>query len=230
MRKVLPVFLAPVFLATCASGPIQTLAVPVGSIIVAEGDSLTYGQDLTATGVGGPINGGTWTRSATPYPETLQRLLKNRVVVLNRGYSGDRTSEALTRWTDLPPAYLTIIMYGTNDALASWGDGPLPVDRFKINLAALADRARAAGSKVILMTPPPVGDAANNAKLEPYRAAVRDLARTRGDAVIDTAAALAAIPNPWTDSVHLTAAGYDAIAHAVAARLAVKSSKARRPG
>ncbi len=195
-----------------------------GAVIVAEGDSLTYGQDTTPTGTGRPINGASQRRSATPYPESLQRLLGSAVTVINEGYPGDRSAEGITRWSGAPKPALTVIMYGTNDAMnfGQHASGSVSLAQFELNLAALVDRARRRGGRVILLTPPPIGSPPADATVEPYRAAVRRLASEMGLTLIDTGRAITTVKAPWTDSVHLKAAAYLAIARAVAADIRVR--------
>jgi len=84
----------------------STITLPAGSVIAAEGDSITYGQDTSATGGQPPINDGVLGRSISPFPETLAAQL-GRCAVVNRGYPGDRSVEGLVRWQNEAATELT---------------------------------------------------------------------------------------------------------------------------
>lgn len=187
-------------------------------IVIAEGDSLTYGMDTTAGTAGlPPINQTDAPRSATPYPETLQKLLGNAYDVKNEGFPGDRTTEALSRWPDRQEAAITVIMFGTNDAL-NFGQkpsGPLTPTQFRDNLLKLVTRAKASGSKVVLLTPPALGFD-GDAKLPPFREVTCQVARDTGSRCLDTVAMLRDVTPLWTDSVHLSPTAYRTLAWGVA--------------
>jgi lysophospholipase L1-like esterase len=149
------------------------LAVAPGATILAQGDSLTYGQDtVQPTGCG--INGSQVSRSRSPYPDRLQHDLP-ALRVVNEGYPGDRTLEGLSRWRAAPSSAVTIIMYGTNDALSQ--SAPLSVNQYRRNLADLIRRREAAGSKVVVLLPPMTTDLLANWKLTAYRHAAARAAR-----------------------------------------------------
>ena len=81
-----------------------------GSTIVTEGDSLTYGMDVSSAGVPTQINGAPQTRSITPFPETLAEQLRGCATVVNHGYPGDRSVDGLVRWQAPSHANVTILM------------------------------------------------------------------------------------------------------------------------
>lgn len=102
------------------------------------------------------------------YPAQLQRLRPDLEVV-NEGRGGDvsgnldRLRAALADW----PPQLVILMLGTNDAVCSSADNPAceaataTPEGTVGNLLRMAEEARAAGARVIILTPPPaVCDAA----------------------------------------------------------------------
>jgi lysophospholipase L1-like esterase len=110
-----------------------------------------------------------------------------------------------------------VLNAGTNDVTSGAG-----ADTVVAGLAAYADRARAAGKRVVLTTvtpstrgPAPVRDAVN--------AWVRHRGGEHADAVVDFAAAVADPADPHRlapafdagDGLHLTAAGYRALAAAL---------------
>lgn len=171
-----------------------------------EGDSLTYGQDIsTETGGRPPINGTVLPRSENPFPE-LFAADHPGLTVLNRGYPGDRTSDGLKRWKNAPVAQVTFLMYGTNDFgnFARHPDGPRTAAEFSLHLEKLISLKQKRGARVILMAPPPLANPASDKKLEPYRAAVSEIAARDNLTFIDTSIPLKAISNKWTDGLHLS--------------------------
>lgn len=210
------------WLAPARAGDV--LLLPKGAMIVAEGDSLTYGQDISSGGWAGPINGAGFRRSISPYPETLETDLDHQVHVENRGYPGDRSIDGLARWQGRPSGDLVILLYGTNDC-ANFGHlpgGPLSVEAYRRNLRALIARHERAGAKVLLVTPPPLADPNLDRRLGSYRNAMRQVARETGTPLVEGPEALREIPHPWTDGVHLSPEGYRALARQIAARILVR--------
>lgn len=192
----------------------------MGAIISAEGDSLTYGQD-TASPEGSRmpgINGAPQTRSVTPYPETLAKLL--RVTVVNRGFPGDQTKQGLERWKNATKPDLAILMYGTND----WGNyggykaGPVAVETYKTNLLTLIQRRLNQGAQVIVLSPPPIDTkrvGSNDTPLAPladYMTASREVAAQAGVRWVDTQPMIAAVAEAYTDGLHLSPASNQALA------------------
>ncbi len=192
-----------------------------GAITIAcYGDSLTYGQDTSGTGTGDPINGASQTRSPNPYPEALRTSLTTigfSATVYNRGYPGDTSSDGLSRWAAASSTDVSIIMYGTNDALNLGGTGLVSVDDFRINISAMIERERAKGSVVILMSPPDVAERIKNAKIAPYRAQMKYLADAYSIPFINAAEQIETITAKWTDNVHLTSFAYNEMGWHIAA-------------
>lgn len=184
-------------------------AAPGKTVVVAEGDSLTYGYDTTTAGSQPPINQASQTRSPTPYPETLGRLLGQSFEVVNHGFPGDRTREGLSRWSAPSGADIAILMYGTNDCLNYGGypDGPLPLVQFRRNLQQMIARRRQEGARVVLVQPPALQDQGAEARLRPCRRALDDVGRATRTRVVAPPRTVG-----WTDGVHLSPASYRAIA------------------
>jgi lysophospholipase L1-like esterase len=99
--------------------------------IACMGDSMTYGHDTSSSNKRPadttPCDDGSkhsFTRASITYPESLQKYLNkmyaDNVTVINRGYSGDYVKKGVDRWNKKHNAYLTIIMYGTNDSRANY--------------------------------------------------------------------------------------------------------------
>lgn len=190
--------------------------------IAFEGDSLTYGQDTSPDGPKLPaINGAAQSRSSTPFPEEVAKLLPGAAVE-NRGFPGDRTTEALERWANVTPSDIAVIMYGTNDAanFGGYPSGPVSVADFQRNLSALVERRQKQGATPILMTPPPVQDPAIDARIQEYRDAVSAVARSTGVKAIDSAALIRDAQPQFSDGLHLSQAANQAVARAMAALLA----------
>ncbi|KAF8057625.1 IAH1 [Scenedesmus sp. PABB004] len=217
-------------LAACGAAG-QSYAVSRPSVVL-------FGDSITEFGFAGPSG---WASS-------LAQLYSRKADVVNRGLAGWNT-----RWAaavlprvlaDLAPAreaaskagaapwsprvQLLVIWFGANDAVLPGGkDGALsvPLDEFRKNLAAMVAAARAAGvPHVLLVTPPPVDEAAwaktnnrnasdrTNAQVAAYAAAVRAVSAGAGVPVLDVHAAVSALPAAqraaWTyDGVHPSAEG-----------------------
>ncbi len=192
--------------------------------VVAVGDSITDGV-------------GTAPDSAARWTDALAADLRGRqgMVVLNAGISGntllgpgpgapplrryDRDVAAAAGVTDV------VLNAGTNDI----ADGARAAD-LEAALAAYGDRARRAGKHVVLTTiTPSTSGPHGTPAADATRDAVNTWVRTHGlehaDAVVDLAAALADPADPRRlasafdsgDGLHPSAAGYRALATAVAA-------------
>jgi lysophospholipase L1-like esterase len=184
-----------------------------GAITIAcYGDSLTYGQDTSATGVDTQINGATQKRSTAPYPEKLAEslgLLAFAVppVVINYGFPGDNSARGLTRWANTPSADLSILMYGTNDANNYGNLGVVDIPSFRSNMDAMIVRELEKGAAVILMGAPPIYGA-TDANIRPYAREMQSLAAKYSIPFIDAVEQLSSVTNIWTDNVHLTSIAY----------------------
>lgn len=207
------------------AAPLAQVFVPRGGVIAAEGDSLTYGMDITPAGQPTQINGATFTRSTDPYPEALAKALAGCARVVNRGFPGDRAVDGLVRWQDAPRADVVLMMYGSNDA-TNYGRAPtgvvsvgLYVDVMRLMIA----RHMARGEMVLLLAPPPIGDPHVDGLIAPYRAALQKLGAELGLAVLDPKAMLAGVAPLFTaDNVHLSAAANLALAKGLASHLACR--------
>ena len=207
-------FLVPIFVlffifnngATLAGCSRHSLTLRHNSKVVFEGDSLIYGFDPSHSGVGAPINSSDLPRSSNPFPEGVQDMLANRIVVINHGYPGDRSVDGLRRWAQAATTPLTFVMYGTND-YGNYGGltgGPISQDEFKVTLSKLVERRLSHNGAVVLMTTAPLQDPEEDRKLEKYRAVTSKVAAKHGIIVIDVPLLLRNVPDKWIDGVHLT--------------------------
>lgn len=193
-------FSAPALSAT------DVIALPKNADVVAEGDSLTYGLDATPGVNMPPINGSGQPRSRAPYPETLATMLR-QCRLTNHGYPGDRSVDGLVRWQNAKPAALTLLMYGSNDALNNGhaSSGVVSVKTFTEVLSLLISNRRSEGSKVLIMLPPPIKDPHADRLIESYRQAARKVANQQSLPVVDIPDVLKGIDPIWTeDRVHLS--------------------------
>ncbi|KAI3395288.1 hypothetical protein diail_1486 [Diaporthe ilicicola] len=122
---------------------------------------------------------------------TLQKHCLRRYDVVNRGFSGYNTSQALKILEDLfpepgpgtPKMEYLIVLLGANDAAIPLDDDnqSVPLEQYKANLAAVVGHPRVAahGAKVLVVTPPPL-DEIRRAELDgpQYGRAVREQARS----------------------------------------------------
>ncbi|HDR2474789.1 TPA: hypothetical protein QCI26_004540 [Enterobacter soli] len=192
------------------------------------GDSLTYGVDTSATGTNPPVNGATETRSAKPPTDALQTALGSAGIsatVINRGYPGDTSVLGFTRWASAGSSDVSIIMYGTNDALR--GSALVPIDTYRSQMCQWIEREISKGAAVILVAPPKVSGVADNKKVSPYRAQVKYLAGLYGIPYIDAAEQLSMISSMWTDGTHLTTFAYFELGWHIAALFSSREEKAR---
>lgn len=211
--------MAPFTAAVAASA----VTLPPNATIVAEGDSLTYGQDTTPDGVPTAINGALARRSVSPYPETLESMLKGCGKVVNHGFPGDQSVDGWLRWQKEPTASLTILMYGSNDAL-NFGNaarGKVDVATYRKTLSALVERRKLGGrAQTIILSLPPLQDRALDARLEPYRQAAKAVAELTNSPFVDTVTLLQPLAEPWSDGVHLSAKANRAISKKLASMIA----------
>ncbi|KAG8165925.1 hypothetical protein KVR01_004477 [Diaporthe batatas] len=146
----------------------------------------------------------------------LQKHCLRRYDVVNRGFSGYNTSQALHIFEQLfpepgpgtPDMKYLVILLGANDAALPLDDDNqhVPLEQYKANLARLASHPRVAahGCKVLLVTPPPLDEirrtevdvaqhgraTREQARSAAYSAAAREVAAELGVVCVDLAKAL----------------------------------------
>lgn len=205
----------------------------LGFTIACRGDSLTYGEDNVVdkrAADPNPTPEGrihTALRANTTYPEALKEylsLVKDNVVVVNQGYSGDNTKKGFEDWTTDIGSDLTIMMYGKNDSSFGWSPYQT-VDNFIFYYEKIIIRELLRGSAVILMKPPKV-KSATDFYIETYREALSELGKKYGLTVLDcTEFLINDDSSVFSDDVHFKSIGYRKIASKVTAFLLGNVSK-----
>jgi acyl-CoA thioesterase-1 len=155
------------------------------------------------------------------------------LTVYNKGIGGQNSKQGKARFSKdvlaLKPDYV-FIYFGLNDTLNE--PAFLTETEYVTNLVWMVDQARAANIRPVLCTIHPVGEEAlmkrhkkesygnegPNGKVDRYNKALRALADEKKVPVADFAGVVAASDQKaeklvCADGVHLTPAGYDALAH-----------------
>ncbi|NVN91375.1 MAG: arylesterase [Desulfuromonadales bacterium] len=124
-------------LTACSSGP-KLPPLPVDAVVLAYGDSLTYGT-------GAELN--------QSYPAILSRLIGRRVV--NAGIPGEITAEGLDRLPEtlerVKPS-LVILCHGANDLMRG-----MDQRRAADNLRSMLNLIRERGASAVLVSVPEIG-------------------------------------------------------------------------
>lgn len=188
---------------------------------------VTFGDSLTA-----PRKG------VVTYSDVLAERL--RVAVINRGVGGNNSQQARARFAAdvlAPRPDMVIIQLGTNDAAVDvWKKPPateprVPVAQYRENLQFFVRELRAAGCKVILMTPTRMAwtpklremygrapydaesDEGFNVLLDLYSDVVRGLAVRLQTPFVD--AAVLVEPKHLLDGMHPNSEGHRVVADAL---------------
>lgn len=184
-----------VMLTGCTPAP-EALTLMRGDVVLAFGDSLTFGTGATVQ---------------ESYPAVLAELIGREVV--RSGVPGEVSAKGLARLPGelerVKPA-LVILCHGGNDILRN-----LPARETRENLDAMVKLAHAAGARVMLLAVP-----GRSLTLRPpayYRDVAADNGATLVEAIIPE---ILGNPRLKSDRVHPNSAGYRMIAQAVAQRLA----------
>jgi lysophospholipase L1-like esterase len=178
-------------LVGCSGSPKLT-PVPPDGVILAFGDSLTYG-----TGAG----------DGESYPAVLQGLIGRTVV--NAGVPGETTAEGLARLPgvlDETTPRLMILCLGGNDFLRR-----LDEKQAADNLRAMVALARSRGVEVVLMAVPKFGLTLSPPEF--YAQMAEELKLPLEGGIMRSVVMNSAMKS---DEVHPNAAGYKAVAEALA--------------
>lgn len=203
---------------------VEVLAPRPVNAVVAVGDSITDGV-------------GSAPGAAERWPDALGRRLTAAggpatMAVLNAGISANRLVDGVVGDAPLARFDRDVVRSGATDVVLHIGTNDVAAgrtaDEIVAGLVAFADRARAAGTRVVLTTITPASGGPHGAPgAVAVREAVNAWVRTQGaghaDGVADFAAAVADPADPTRlapahdagDGLHLSAAGYRALADAV---------------
>ncbi|PLX96734.1 MAG: arylesterase [Desulfuromonas sp.] len=180
-------------LVSCNSDPQQLIPLRPNEVILAFGDSLTYG-----VGSGG---------QALSYPAQLNRLTARKVV--NAGISGEISADGLKRLPGLLDEYepeLVIICHGGNDLLRQ-----LSKDELRANLRGMFEAANSRDISVVMIAVPQPNLLLSDADVYGELAAELNI-----PLLSDTLGELLSDNTYKSDAVHLNAQGYRKLAEAVA--------------
>jgi len=126
-------FAAVISMTGCGNEPTQT-ALPVGSTVIALGDSLTYGYGAS---------------TETAYPTVLAELSKWKVI--NAGVNGDTSADVLTRVHEITEQNPDLVLLGVggNDVLQR-----IAPDTTRANIVATIDTLQSKNIDVVLIAEP----------------------------------------------------------------------------
>lgn len=150
--------------------------------------------------------------------QALQAAGRPVPVGINAGIGGDTASGMRQRLDRdvlaFKPQQVTLSV-GVNDAARS-----VPLEAYQADVEAILDRLQAAGVRVCLLTPSPVGDPETEARVQAMGAVLRDLARARGLPLADVHAAMvraqaAGVVVLEVDRIHPNFAGHRTMARAL---------------
>ena len=194
------IFLALLLLfAACSKTP-QLAKLPNDAVILAFGDSLTFGTGATPQ---------------TSYPAMLEKLIGRRVI--GAGVPGEVTAEGLERLPDVieeENPRLLILCHGGNDLLRKTGE-----DKAEANLRAMIALAKSKGIQVVMIAVPKPGFTLASPPY--YEKIASDLQLPIESKILRS---ILSSPDLKSDTVHPNAAGYEKMAEAIAELL--KAAKA----
>jgi lysophospholipase L1-like esterase len=200
----------------------SSMAPPAPILLVADGQKVAFlGDSITQFGWGKP----------TGYVNEVVAGLEANGIKVNpipAGISGNTSNDMLGRVDNdvlsKKPDWLTVSC-GVNDV---WhGANGVPLDQYKEKITAILDKAKAAGTRVMILTSTVIGEDlpnANNVKLADYNDFLRALAKERGlplaDLNADMQAAIKEGGKPGTnlltvDGVHMNDAGNQLMARGI---------------
>jgi acyl-CoA thioesterase-1 len=189
-RKLL-YLIALLVLMGCSPDTPQVSRLEPDDVILAFGDSLTYGTGASAS---------------DSYPAVLQKLTGRKVI--NAGVPGEKTAQGLQRLPRLLDAHqpnLLILCHGGNDLLRLRSS-----EHAAANLRAMIREARAREVQVLLVAVPAPGLFLDGADFYEEIAEEFDL-----PFVADTLPELIADPDMKSDPIHLNREGYRRLSQAV---------------
>ena len=165
-------------------------ALQAADILIKDGQKVGFlGDSITAQGIA-PLGYVT---------EVVSGLATNgiKVTPIPAGVGGNTSKDMLARVDkdvlSKKPDWMTLSC-GVNDV---WhGAGGVPLDKYKANITAILDKAKAAGVNVMILTATMIGEDAenlNNKKLVPYNEFLHSIAKERGLPLADLNADMQAV-------------------------------------
>jgi acyl-CoA thioesterase I len=183
--------IALMLISSCSSGP-KLPPAPPGAVILAFGDSITYG-----TGAG----------EGQSYPAQLEKMIGRRVV--NAGVPGEITAEGLERIAGVlekeKPA-LVILCHGGNDILRK-----LDQRQTAENLRSMIRLAKSSGASVLMVAVPSLG-----LSLTPPQFYAEVAKETGLPIELKVLGSILGKASLKSDYIHPNAAGYEKLADAIA--------------
>ena len=183
-------------LAACGPKPPKVARLDPGAVVLAFGDSLTYGTGASRQ---------------EAYPAVLERLIARKVV--GAGVPGETSEEGLRRLPgvlDEVKPQLLVLCHGGNDFLRKMGE-----ESAAANVREMIRLARSRGIEVVLLATPKPGFGTSKVKF--YEEIGKELAvPVEKDVLADVLGSRSL----KSDLVHPNARGYEKIAEAVAELLA----------
>lgn len=188
--------------------------------ICCQGDSLTYGHDVTSSDVREARADGisentetSVTQASTTYPEALKKYMNqvfSNIEVTNRGASGQTCQDGFNKWTTTSNSNLTIFMYGTNDSRASWSQYKGDIKQYHKWYEKLIVREILRDSAVIIISP--FMETENDMNIDYFRNSLKKLCEKYNVTLIDGVELLRGYDNTiWSDEVHLNGKGYNIV-------------------
>lgn len=179
-----------VFLSGC-SGEQRLQPLPASQVVLAFGDSLTYGKGASRS---------------DSYPAALERMINRKVV--NAGINGELSADGLKRLPGLLQQHnpsLVILTHGGNDLLRR-----LNLERTADNLRTMIQLSRDAGADVVMMGVPRPGIFLSTAEF--YETVAMEL---NVPIELDVIADVLQDPANKSDAVHPNSTGYRQMAEAL---------------
>lgn len=176
---------------SCSESPTKLSPLSADTIILAFGDSLTYG---------------TGARNGQDYPSLLSKMTNLKVI--NEGVSGEISSEGLERLPTLLDQYdpnLLILMHGGNDILRKYSHREL-----KRNLLKMILECQQRNIEVILLDVPKPGIILKSVKLYEELAAETEI-----PAELTLLANILGDNSLKSDTIHPNAEGYQMLAEGI---------------
>lgn len=195
--------------------------------IACMGDSTTVGYDIVSadkvsrpqTASNGDVDN--FTKTPKPWPAVLQDRLNDAyisaVTVVNRGFSGDKVTDAWNHWSTTANADMTWLMFGINDNNYVGSVQTFIEGYERLILREINDY----GSAVGILTPVKQLEAAGGKPgIDVYRQAVTQLAEKYSIPVVDTKQFFAGYDSrTHSDAIHLNTFGNNVLGTRLAATL-----------